>query len=46
MGRQKAPTAAQVTRAFESAEAGQKLLVAVTRGVEHHVFVIEKGAGR
>jgi hypothetical protein len=46
MGRQKAPTAAQVTRAFESAEAGEKLLVAVTRGVEHHVFVIEKGAGR
>jgi hypothetical protein len=40
---QKAPTAAQLARAFDSAPRGEKLLAAVTRGDDHHVFVIEKG---
>jgi hypothetical protein len=36
----------QVTRLFENARPGEKLLVAVTRGDEHHVFVIEKGTAK
>jgi hypothetical protein len=46
MGRQKMPTAAQVGRIFENAQPGEKLLVAVTRGEQHHVFVIEKRAAQ
>jgi len=41
-GTQKAPTAAQLARIFETLPAGQKLLVAVTRGDGHHVLVLEK----
>jgi hypothetical protein len=44
IGSQKTPTAAQVARVFDDAKPGEKLLVAVTRGDDHHVFVIEKGA--
>jgi hypothetical protein len=46
MARQKTPTSAQVARLFENARPGEKLLVAVTRGDDHHVFVIEKVAAQ
>lgn len=39
---QSAPTAAQMTRAFASLPPGGSLLVAITRGDEHRVAVIEK----
>ena len=42
MGRQKLPTAANITRMFEAAPHGEKMLVALTRGDEHHVVVLEK----
>ena len=41
-GGQRAPTPAQVTRAFGSLPPGGSLLVALTRGSEHRVAVIEK----
>jgi hypothetical protein len=37
-----APTPAQITRTFASPPAGESILVALTRGTEHHVVVIEK----
>ena len=42
VGRQKIPTAAQVTQLFDTLPRADKLLVALTRGDEHHVVVLEK----
>jgi hypothetical protein len=42
MGPQKTPTAAQVARTFDTMASKGKLLVALTRGDEHHVVVLEK----
>jgi S1-C subfamily serine protease len=42
IGPQKTPTAAQVARTFDAAGSGEKLLVGLTRGSEHHVVVLEK----
>lgn len=42
VGDVRAPTPAQVTRAFASAREGQSILVAVTRGDTHHVMILEK----
>ena len=44
IGRQKIPTAAQITSTFDAAPKGEKLLVGLTRGAEHHVVVLEKTA--
>ena len=41
-GGQPSPTPAQVTRAFASLPEDGSLLVAIARGTEHHVAVIEK----
>ncbi len=41
-GGQPSPTPAEVTRAFAALPDGGSLLVAITRGSEHHVAVIEK----
>jgi S1-C subfamily serine protease len=41
-GGQKAPAAAQVARIFEGAARQARLLVALTRGGEYHVVVLEK----
>jgi hypothetical protein len=41
-GSQKAPTAAQLARTFEAMPEKGKLLVALTRGDEHHVVVLQK----
>lgn len=40
-GAQRAPTPAQVVRAFAAATADRPLLVAVTRGTEHRVLALE-----
>jgi len=37
-----APTPAQVTRAYAAAAEGQRLLIAVTRGGDHHVTTLER----
>jgi len=42
VGWQRMPTAAQVARIFDTAQNGEKLLVAVTRKDEHLVVVLEK----
>ena len=42
VGRQKIPTAAHVTRMFDALPRGDKMLVALTRGDEHHVVVLEE----
>lgn len=42
VGRQKVPTAAQVTQLFDTLPRADKLLIALTRGDEHHVVVLEK----
>ena len=39
---QSAPTPAQVTRAYAAAAGGQRLLIAVTRGDDHHVTTLER----
>ena len=36
------PTPAQVTRAYAAAAEGQRLLIAVTRGDDHHVTTLER----
>jgi S1-C subfamily serine protease len=43
-GGRKAPVAAQVARIFDDAARQAKLLVALSRGGEHHVVVLEKVA--
>jgi S1-C subfamily serine protease len=44
IGWQKTPTAHQVTRTFDTAQSGEKLLVALNRQDEHLVVVLEKQA--
>ncbi|HTG89800.1 MAG TPA: PDZ domain-containing protein [Vicinamibacterales bacterium] len=41
-GGQKAPAAAQIVRIFDDAARQARLLVALSRGSEHHVVVLEK----
>ena len=41
-GGQKAPAAAQIVRIFDGAARQTRLLVALSRGGEHHVVVLEK----
>jgi hypothetical protein len=42
IGGRPAPTVAQVTRTFDAAQQGEKILAAVSHGDEHRVVVIEK----